>query len=171
MFDDEIELFKSVVAGPPSPPTAVVAVAGNGEVTVSFTAPTSDGGSPITAYTVTPNPATAGWIDNNAGSTALTHVIANLTNGTAYTFTVRATNLIGLSDPSAPSNSATPATVPSAPSAVVAIPRNRSADVTFAASAGDGGSPIIGYTVISSPAGGYRHRTTAPSVSTTTSTG
>lgn len=152
--DNEIELYTVSIGGPPSAPTAVVATPGDTQVSVTFAAPGNNGGSPITGYTVTPSPATVGWVDNNAGSTALTHVIANLTNGTPYTFTVRATNINGTGDPSAPSNSATPATVPSAPSAVAAVARNHGADVTFAASASNGGSTITGYTVISSPAGG-----------------
>lgn len=153
-FDEEIELYTASLGGPPSAPTSVVATPGNTQVTVTFAAPSNNGGSPILGYTVTPSPATAGWIDSNAGSTSLTHVITNLTNGTAYTFTVRATNANGISDPSAPSNSATPATVPSAPSAAGAVPRNNGADVTFAASASNGGSAISGYTVISNPPGG-----------------
>jgi probable HAF family extracellular repeat protein len=41
----------------PGPPTTVAAVAGNGEATVSFTAPGSDGGAPINSYTVMASPA------------------------------------------------------------------------------------------------------------------
>ena len=152
--NDQFELYVASLSGPPSAPTSVVATPGDTQVTVTFAAPTDNGGSPITGYAVTPSPATAGWNDTNAGSTLLTHVITGLTNGVAYTFTVRATNANGTGDPSLPSNSATPATVPSAPSAAVAIARNKSADVSFAASGSDGGDAITGYTVISNPAGG-----------------
>jgi hypothetical protein len=63
---------------------------------------------------VTSNP--AGGVDANAGSTATTHMINSLTNGVAYTFTVKATTALGTSAPSAPSNSVTPsASGPSAP--------------------------------------------------------
>ncbi len=39
-------------AAAPGAPTAVSATAGNASAAVSFTAPASDGGSPITGYTV-----------------------------------------------------------------------------------------------------------------------
>ena len=152
LVNDEIELYVSSLTGPPGPPTDVVATPGNAQATVTFSPPASNGGSPITGYAVTPSPATAGWVDNNAGSTALTHVVANLTNGTPYTFTVRATNANGTGDPSAPSAPVTPATVPDAPTGASAIPWNRSAVVAFVAPASSGGSPITGYTVTPSPA-------------------
>jgi hypothetical protein len=80
----------------------VSAVAGNAQATVSWTAPASNGGSDITAYTVTSSPGsyTCGWT-----SGPLTCTVTGLANGTPYTFTVTATNGVGTgpaSDPSAP---------------------------------------------------------------------
>ena len=60
---------------------------------MAFTPPANTGGSPITGYTVMSNP--AGGVDANGGSTATTHTVTGLTNGTAYTFTVTATNAVG----------------------------------------------------------------------------
>ena len=90
----------------PGVPTAVSAVAANAQATVSFTVPASDGGAAITGYTVTSSP--AGGTDSNAGSTSLSHVITGLTNGTAYTFTVTATNSVGTSSASSASSAVTP---------------------------------------------------------------
>ena len=87
----------------PGAPTAVTASAGNGQATVSFAAPASDGGSPITSYTVTSTP---GSLAASGPSSPIT--VTGLTNGTAYTFTVHATNAIGSGPESAPSNSVTP---------------------------------------------------------------
>jgi len=112
----------------------------------------SNGGSAITGYTVTSSP--AGGVDSQAGSTATTHLITGLTNGTAYTFTVVAANAVGTSAASAPSNSVTPAGVPGPPTGVSATPGNTQATVAFTAPVSDGGSAITGYTVTSTPAGG-----------------
>lgn len=93
----------------PAAPTSVVAIAGNTSASVSFVAPANNGGSAITGYTVTSIP--AGGTDVNAGSTSLTHTITGLTNGTSYTFTVKATNSAGTSLASVASNPV----IPSAP--------------------------------------------------------
>ncbi|PTA49088.1 hypothetical protein C9I43_15610 [Shewanella morhuae] len=87
----------------PDAPTIGAATAGDGQVSVAFSAPGSNGGSAITGYTVTSNP--GGFTNTGAASPI---VITGLTNGTAYTFTVTATNAIGTSVTSAASGSATP---------------------------------------------------------------
>ena len=91
-------------------PTSVSATAGNEEATVSYTAPSSNGGSEITSYTATSNPGNITATVNQAGSGDIT--VTGLTNETAYTFTVTATNAIGTSVASAASNAVTPAPPP-----------------------------------------------------------
>jgi trimeric autotransporter adhesin len=130
----------------PGAPTIGTATAGNAQATVSFTAPSSTGGSPITGYTVSSSP---GGL--TASGTASPLTVAGLTNGTAYTFTVKATNAIGSGVASAASNSVTPATVPGVPTIGTATAGNAQASVTFTAPASTGGSPITGYTVVSMP--------------------
>ena len=83
-------------------PTAV----SSGEATVPFTAPSSDGGSAITSYTATSSPGDFTGTISQSGSGSI--IVSGLTNGTAYTFTVTATNAIGTSLASAVSNSITP---------------------------------------------------------------
>ena len=87
----------------PGTPSNASAVAGNATATVSWTAPVSNGGSAITGYTVTSNP---GVLTCSTSTTSC--VVTGLTNATAYTFTVTATNTVGTSSASAPSNSVTP---------------------------------------------------------------
>lgn len=93
----------------PGAPTAVSAVAGNAQATVSWTKPTSDGGSPINSYSVR---ALVGGLPTGIGvfiaAPATSGTMTGLTNGTTYTFTVHATNAVGDSAESAPSNAVTP---------------------------------------------------------------
>ncbi|MFS3130405.1 fibronectin type III domain-containing protein, partial [Nocardioides sp. Bht2] len=132
----------------PGAPTGVTATAGNGQATVSFTAPVSDGGSAITSYTVAADPGTATKTCDASPCT-----VTGLSNGTAYTFTVVATNAEGDSDPSARSASVTPARVPDAPSAVVAVAGDRRATVSFVPPLDNGGAPITSFTVTTRPGG------------------
>ncbi|TCN72855.1 fibronectin type III domain-containing protein [Acetobacteroides hydrogenigenes] len=97
------EAFKFVVCTAPDAPTIGAATADDGQATVSFTPPASDGGSPITGYTVT---ATPGNI--TATGTTSPIVVTGLTNGTDYTFTVTASNAALTSAPSAATNSVKP---------------------------------------------------------------
>ncbi|MFY3386176.1 beta strand repeat-containing protein [Paracidovorax sp. MALMAid1276] len=80
----------TVAGAVPGAPTAVVATPGNAQVTVAFAAPASNGGSAILNYTVTASPGGA-----TATGAASPLVVTGLTNGTAYTLTVTATNGAG----------------------------------------------------------------------------
>ena len=91
----------------PGAPTGVVATAGNASASVAFVAPANNGGSAITGYTVTSNP---GGITVSGGSSPIN--VTGLTNNTAYTFTVVATNAVGNSVASAASTAVTPGPPP-----------------------------------------------------------
>jgi len=141
----------------PGAPTSVAGVAGNGQVTVSFTAPSSTGGAAITGYTVTASPGGA-----SATGTASPLAVTGLTNGTAYAFTVTATNSAGTSAASAASAAVTPATVPGAPTSVTGTRGNTHVVVAFTAPSSNGGSAITGYTVTASPGGATSTGATSP---------
>jgi len=162
--DAALRLYSVTIKGlatAPDAPADVVAVAGNKQATVSFLAPLNDGGSVVTQYTVISSP---GNFRQTGTSSPL--VVKRLANGTAYTFTVVATNVIGNSVASAPSNSVIPATVPDAPTGVVASASNKQASVSFTAPIVNGGSEIISYTVTSTPGNFTQTGTASPLVIT-----
>lgn len=140
----------------PGAPQGVSAQSGNGQVKVSWSAPTEMSGSTITGYSVTSSP--GGFTCTTTGAKSCT--VSGLVNDTPHTFTVTATTSTGTSAPSAPSNTVTPsAPVPGAPVGVSATAGNGQAKVSWSAPTSTGGSRITGYTVTSSP-GGFLCNTT-----------
>ena len=131
----------------PPAPTGVAAVAGNGQASVSWTAPVSNGGSPLTGYVVTPYVGATAQTAVVAPATATNATVGGLANGTSYTFTVAATNAVGAGTASPATGAVVPATVPDAPTGVTASAGTGSARVTWVAPASNGGSPITGYVI------------------------
>jgi hypothetical protein len=141
----------------PGAPTIGTATAGNGQAVVSFTAPASNGGSPITSYSATSSP---GGFTGTGTTSPIT--VTGLSNGTGYTFTVTATNAVGTGPASAASNSVTPIGVPGAPTIGTATRGDAQATVSFTAPASNGGSAISSYTATSSPGGFTGTGTSSP---------
>jgi predicted phage tail protein len=133
----------------PDAPTIGTVTPGNGEVTLSWTAPASDGGAAIIGYVVTPRIAGTPQAPVTFTSPATTQTITGLTNGTTYTFTVAATNLVGTGPDSTASGPVTPAATAPGPPTIIrnATAANQKATVSWLAPASDGGSPITGYVV------------------------
>jgi hypothetical protein len=136
-------------AAVPDAPTIGTATAGIASALVTWTPPVSDGGSPITGYSVRVVDATNTQVGvlhpAVAGATSLN--VTGLANGTAYSFQVLASNAQGPGAFSAPSNTVTTAAVPGAPTIGIPTRGNASALVRWTAPATNGGSVITGYGV------------------------
>jgi len=134
----------------PAAPAGVTAAAGNGQVTLSWVAPSSAGGSGATSYNVYES-ATAVFSGAKLAATVrgLGFTVANLTNGTTYHFWVTASDGVGESSPSS-TVSATPVaavTAPGVPTGLQAIGGEDHVMLSWSAPASTGGSPVTGYRI------------------------
>ena len=120
----------SASATPATVPDAVgslSATAGDREVVLTWTAPADDGGSSITGYEYQYSPGGSGW---TAVSDA-TVTVSGLTNGTQYTFEVRAVNGVGEGTASSASATPVPATVPGAVGSLSATAGDRQVTLSW----------------------------------------
>lgn len=131
----------ATTAGIPGTPGSVAAIAGLREVTISWNAPASDGGSVITGYNVTASNS------STCTTTTTSCTISNLIDATSYTFTVVATNAIGSSQSSSTVTAST-YSKPDAPTNLTASANgDKQSVISWSAPVSDGGSAITGYTV------------------------
>jgi trimeric autotransporter adhesin len=135
---------------PPSPPTILSVVPGDGQMTLTWAPPASNGSASVSGYIVTPYVAGVAQPIRSYNA-ATTQTVTGLTNGTVYTFKVQAGNVAGLSAPSAAS-SPMAAGAPAAPTAVTATAGAAQATVHWTAPA-DNGSGITGCVVTPYKAG------------------
>lgn len=134
---------------PTAPAAPSVATTSGSSVTVSWSAPSSDGGSPVTSYRVTSNPGNK-TCTVNAPTTSC--VVTGLSSNSSYTFTVKATNAIGTSPSSEASGSQKTASLPGAPQTVNGTPSgDTQIDVTWSAPEDNGGVAITSYQAKATP--------------------
>lgn len=133
----------SVSATPSSGATApaqvgtVTPTAGNGQVSLSWSAP-SDGGASITDYVIESSTDNASFSTFSDGtSTSTTATVTGLTNGTLYYFRVSAVNSVGSGTPSA-SASKKPNVTPGTPTSLSASAGNAQVTLSFTAPTGNG---------------------------------
>ena len=107
-FDDVFVGTPAVAATVPGAPTGVAGIAGDSSAALSWAAPASDGGSPITGYRITPYIGATPQTPILTGSANTMYNVTGLTNGTAYTFRVAAINAVGTGSDSTPSAAVTP---------------------------------------------------------------
>ncbi len=136
----------------PTQPSNFTATPANGSVALSWSLPASNGGSGITGY-VTKN-LTTGEAHSPVSASTFNDTFYSLTNGTLYTFEVRAINVIGTGDPA--TSSATPVSVGGGggtilvPGTVVdlhAVAGDSKVTLSWLKPTNDGGSAILGYLI------------------------
>jgi predicted phage tail protein len=130
---------------PPGTPEGLSATPGNGQVTLEWKAPASNGGSLITGYRVY-----RGIISGVATLVAplgrdLTYNDGGLENGKRYYYKTSAVNSVG-EGPQSKEVTAVPGTPP-APTIRYVKPEDGKATLVWKAPTSDGGSKIIGYNV------------------------
>ncbi len=143
---NEANATPSVAPSVPSAPQALGGVAGNAQVDLTWSAPVSDGGSPITNYTIYRGLSSGGEAFLVQIGNVLTYMDLGLTNGVSYYYEVSAVNAVG-EGPLSNEASATPATIPSAPTGLAATPGNSQVILTWSAPGSDGGATITNYRI------------------------
>jgi hypothetical protein len=147
-------LTSSVNATPATTPTApqsFTGSAGDTEVSLSWAAPSSNGGSAVTGYKVYQSTDDASYSEV-ATPLGTSQTVTGLTNGTTYFFKVAAVNAEGTGTQTS-SISYTPtaaATAPGVPQSLAATHSNTQVDLSWSAPASDGGATITGYKVYQS---------------------
>ena len=130
------------VAAPeePGPPRNLKAQPGDEQVTLTWDPPASNGGTTITDYQWSHD-----QVDWMSAGTDGTKTVTPLTNGTAYTFYVRARNSVGPGDPASVTATPVAPMAPGAPTNFRASPGDQRATLTWGPPTNDGGSPIAGF--------------------------
>ena len=160
----------TVNAAAPGAPRVTSSTPSAGAVSVGFAPPASDGGSPITSYSVQCLSTDGGVTRSNQGAASPLNV-TGLTAGKSYHCRVRATNEVGTSPYS--SYGATvlvPVTAPAAPTVTGSTPATNALRITFTPGA-NGGSPVTGYTIQCVSTDGGTTRTATGTGSPVTVTG
>ena len=149
--------FPFATPQPPAPgaPQSLTASAGNGEVTLNWTAPSSGGSVVGYEYRQSEDGGSSwgGWFEvTNSDANTTRHTIAGLTNGTNYTFEVQAFNDGGTS-PSSNQASAMPVPpLPHPPTNLMATAGD--AQITLVWDAPTTGGPVTAYQYRQSTDGG-----------------
>ena len=165
---NEAQATPTAPATAPGAPTGLGATAGNGSAQLAWTAPASNGGSPITGYRIYRGTSSGGETFLTAVGVQTNFGDTGLTNGTTYFYLVRAVNAIGEGPPSneAQATPTAPATAPGAPTGLGATAGNGSAQLAWTAPASNGGSPITGYRIYRGTSSGGETFLTAVGVQT-----
>ena len=140
------------VGGTPGVPRSLVLAPGNGELAVSWSAPSDDGGNPNLVYLVQHRQQDAlnplNWTTLSDPSSGLSATVSGLTNGRDYEVRVAARNNADLLSQFTTPKSARPrGDKPGVPQGLTVTPGNAELEVSWSAPDDDGGDPNLTYVV------------------------
>ena len=139
--------------GVPGAPQSPAATRGDTQVALSWSAPSSDGGSTITGYKVYQSTDDVSFTEV-ATPSGTSQTITSLTNGTTYYFKIAAVNSTGTGAQTS-SVSAVPATTPAAPTSVSGTNGDTESVISWTAPTDTGGAAITGYKIKCGATSGY----------------
>jgi fibronectin type 3 domain-containing protein len=165
---DDVQLTESGLATHPSAPTGLAATSTNKtQIDLAWSAPVTDGGSPITSYTVYRGPS-GGSLVAIGTSTTTSYADTTVAKGRTYDYAVTATNAYGEGPRSNLAEArAGRETPPHAPTGLTATLAQGAVHLAWLAPLNDGGSVITGYDVLRGPDAG--NLTLLASIGATTS--
>ncbi len=170
-LSNEVDATPTPAPVEPSAPQDLLATPGNAQVTLTWSAPVSNGGAVITAYNVYRGASSGGETLLISLGNVLTYTDHAVSNGVTYYYKVTAENSVG-EGPFSDEVSAKPVTVPSAPQNLVATAGNAQIVLTWSAPSNNGGESITGYKVYrGTTSGGETLLITLGNVLTYTNTG
>lgn len=148
--------------GDPLPPQSLQASSGNGFIYLSWSAPTSNGGYPLTNYTIYKTTTMIGdFVADNAMSTTNAEIMpivtvnastlsyndTSVTDGLPYYYFILAYNSFGHSSFSNDASAIPEPIVPSAPQSLQASAGNDFIFLSWLAPTSNGGSPLTNYSI------------------------
>lgn len=136
----------SAPLSPPSQPLNLAAVPTDGQVSLTWTPPTYDGGSPVLNYRIYRRTGYASEEYVAQIGTIPMYTDSGLTNGVSYSFRVAARNVVGEGLRSDVAETI-PATVPGPPLGLAAVAESRLVTLTWIPPVDNGGSVLTNYAI------------------------
>jgi titin len=160
-------------AAVPSAPTSLGTLVGDSQVSITWSAPSSNGGASIVGYRVEQSSDGGSiWTTIVTSTPTRNYLVVGLANGTSYRFRVTAVNAVGVGAASTTAAGVIPITTSAAPINLLPVASNGQVSLSWSAPVYNGGSSVTSYVVEISRDGGRSWASAAtPSGTSTAITG